>query len=77
MKYVCGGKNENQIRVICTHFADGMKVSHGPQKWPWWRLLSLSLVRIECGKPSTGWRVWFYTRDGAGHAGVYFDRRSS
>lgn len=66
-----------KFELSAAHFADGMKVSHGPQKWPWWRLFSLRLVRIACGKPSTGWRVWLYTRWGAGHIGVYFDRRSA
>lgn len=59
------------------HFGEGMKVYHGPQQWPWWRLFSLGLVKTAVHKPSTGWRVWLYTRWGAGHVGVYFDRRKS
>jgi len=40
------------------------KLPHfGPQTWPWWRLLSMSVVKptfIE--PPDFGVNIWFYTR---------------
>lgn len=57
------------------HFAEDMKPSHGPQNWPWWRLFSIRVVRIDMCWPSTGRRMWFYTRWGAGYVGIIFDRR--
>lgn len=39
--------------------------AHGPQAWPWWRLISFSYVRLGQGiGTSTGYgrRVWCYTR---------------
>ncbi|MCE0846014.1 hypothetical protein LVQ79_10700 [Buttiauxella sp. A2-C1_F] len=59
------------------HFAKDMHPSHGPQTWPWWRLFSVSVVRLGISPPSIGRRVWFYTRWGAGFVGVYFDRRKA
>lgn len=59
------------------HFAKDLKPSHGPQKWPWWRLFSISVVRLAVHQPSTGYRLWFYTRWGAGHIGIYLDRRAA
>ena len=49
--------------------------SHGPQTWPWWRLVVPSVNSIGVQKPSTGWRLWLYTRWGALSFDVYFDRR--
>lgn len=41
--------------------------SHGPQSWPWWRLLSVTVVPMngQCcdpGKKRVGYRVWCYSR---------------
>jgi hypothetical protein len=47
----------------------GYKPSHGPQSWPWWRLLSLSLINLRVvnhfAAPGLYWRLWIYTRWGA------------
>ncbi len=58
------------------HFSKDLKPSHGPQKWPWWRLVSFSLVPITVYSPSYGLRLWIYTRWGAGYVGIYIDRRA-
>jgi hypothetical protein len=47
-------------------------VRHGPQTWPWWRLLSVSLVRLRL--PDSGYRVWLYTRWDAVLVSVYLGR---
>jgi hypothetical protein len=46
--------------------------SHGPQVWPWWRLLTISIVRCGPGDPvryfwikGIHYNAWFYTRWGA------------
>jgi hypothetical protein len=41
--------------------------THGPQTWPWWRLISIRIIRMrgQCadpGKRKVGLRFWFYTR---------------
>ena len=52
------------------------KVKHGPQVWAWWHVLSLSFIATEpVSPPSKGYRLWVYTRWGALHFDVYFDRR--
>lgn len=58
------------------HFAKHLRPSHGPQNWSWWRLFSIKVVRQDIARPSTGRRMWFYTRWGAGYVGVYIDRRT-
>jgi len=52
-----------------------VRCSHGPQEWPWWRVVSLSLVRLEVHPPSLGFRLWAYTRWGSPCFDVYVDRR--
>jgi hypothetical protein len=64
-----------KIEGSTAHFAKELHPSHGPQVWPWWRLFSFSVVRQDIPLPSTGRRVWFYTRWGAGYVGIYLDRR--
>lgn len=49
--------------------------SHGPQVWPWWLLFSWRFSHIDVHPPSTGYRLWVYTRWGAVFVGVVFDRR--
>ncbi len=45
--------------------------SHGPQVWPWWKLLTLSVVRCSHDPFWFFWitpisfNVWLYTRWGA------------
>ena len=58
------------------HFRSDLHPTHGPQVWPWWRLVSFSVVRLEIHLPSTGYRLWVYTRWGACFFDVYFDRRN-
>lgn len=49
---------------------------HGPQVWPWWRLLSWRTCRlVGVQEPSKGYRLWLYTRFGAVHVDLYLDRR--
>lgn len=49
--------------------------AHSPQVWPWWRLMSFRVVRLEICAPSFGYRAWFYTRWGACYFDAIFDRR--
>jgi len=59
------------------HFRPDMHPTHGPQVWPWWRLVSFGFVRLELvAKPSIGWRLWVYTRWGAGFGDLVLDRRN-
>ena len=48
---------------------------HGPQTWPWWRLFGLGFCRLAVHDPSTGYRMWVYTRAGGRTVEVIFDRR--
>ncbi|BCU91116.1 Uncharacterised protein [Yersinia pseudotuberculosis] len=65
-----------KLELSTAHFAEDLKPSHGPQKWPWWRLFSISVVRQDIHRPSTGRRMWFYTRWGAGYMGIILVRRA-
>lgn len=50
--------------------------SHGPQVWPWWKIVSWKLVKQTVRPPSTGYSLWIYTRWGAMEpVEIYFDRR--
>jgi hypothetical protein len=48
------------------HVGFSDSVAHGPfcngPPYPWWRWMSLTLVRTT---PGIGWRLWIYTRWGA------------
>lgn len=58
------------------HFQPKLHLAHGPQTWPWWRLASFGPVRLSSVVlPSTGYRLWVYTRWGACHFDVFLDRR--
>lgn len=40
-------------------------VEHGPQEWPWWKLLWIAVVRTNPGRQNPlvpCWQVWIYTR---------------
>jgi len=50
---------------------------HGPKTWPWWKLCTFSFVRLTCELPSTGYRLWCYTRAGGRTLDIYLDRRKS
>lgn len=56
------------------HFAKDLRPHHGPQVWPWWKVFSLGLYRLEISKPHTGYRLWLYTRWGAGFVDARFIR---
>lgn len=64
-----------RLNVSRAHFRPDMHPTHGPQVWPWWRLVSFGLVHLEVAKPSMGWRLWVYTRWGAGYGDLVLDRR--
>lgn len=57
-------------------FRGGLRPKHGPQSWPWWRLFGVSVVRLEVVAPTTGYRLWLYTRWGAAYGDLVFDRRT-
>lgn len=48
---------------------------HGPQTWRWWHVFSVSLIKLRVQAPTTGWRLWIYTRWWAYHFDIYFVRR--
>lgn len=50
--------------------------AHGPQTWPLWRLVSMRLGSLNIEKPSTGHRLWVYTRRGSFSVDVIFDRHA-
>lgn len=54
-----------------------LKPEHGPQHWPWWKLLSISIVKLGVYTPSTGRRMWIYTRRGAVFFEWFIIRRAS
>jgi len=68
-----------RIRVSFSfaHFnRESRPTGHGPQTWPWWRMVSLGPVRLDVYPPSTGYRLWVYTRWGACYGDLVFDRRN-
>ena len=46
----------------------------GPQVWPWWLLISFRICRLDVAKPSSGYRLWVYTRWRAPYFDIVFDR---
>lgn len=65
-----------KINFSSAHLAPYLWPVHGPQDWPWWRLLSFRLTRLDqVQRPSTGHRLWLYSRWGALYWEVFFDRR--
>lgn len=71
---------KNSIRVGRVVVAKGLhrpnNCTHGPQQWPWWRLFSLNVVRLGVHPPSSGRRLWIYTRWWARCFDAYVDRRT-
>lgn len=49
---------------------------HGPQSWAWWKFVSFAYIPLRTATPSTGHRLWVYTRWGAWFHDVILDRRS-
>lgn len=51
--------------------------AHGPQTWPWWRLVSFSWVRLGQGintATGRGRRIWAYTRWGAWDFNIHWPK---
>jgi len=46
-----------------------MRPHHGPQTWPWWRLVTVHVVRAS--SQQLAWNIWIYTRWGAWCWGWY------
>lgn len=53
----------------------GVKHKQCPKQWAWWRLLKLYPCNLDVAAPSSGHRLWVYTRWGAIYLDVYIDRR--
>lgn len=51
-------------------------IPHGPQTWPWWKVCGLRYCVIGVSPPSTGHRLWIYTRWGAWLGDLVVDRRT-
>lgn len=53
---------------LCVYDRDNFKPSHGPQTWPWWRLISISVVTTSHDPDCLFWNIpngrniWIYTR---------------
>ena len=42
------------------------KPTHGPQVWPWWKIVSFSVVELQCyDHTHLGWCLWVYTKWGS------------
>ena len=59
---------------ILTHRHHGQR--HYLCNWPWWQFFSLKAAKITVCPPSTGYRLWVYTRGRAHVFDLVFDRRS-
>jgi hypothetical protein len=57
------------------HLRPHLRPTHGPQVWPWWRLVSIALVNLRVKTPSVARRLWVYTRFGGFFFDVVIDRR--
>lgn len=60
------------------HLKGYVGTQHGPQVWPWWCQVSLSLVQLGREPWDSGFvgkRLWVYTRYGAIYFDVCVDRR--
>lgn len=47
-----------------------------PHEWRWWKLFALNYCHLDVRKPSSGRRLWVYTRWGSVHFDIFVDRRS-
>lgn len=55
-----------------------MKPTHGPQTWPWWRVVSFKFINMTKANPGmNAWarRVWVYTRYGAIYIDFYINKK--
>ena len=46
--------------------------THGPQTWPWWRLISFSFLNVHAPSGLHFWRFWYYTKNKAGHLDIFW-----
>ncbi|WP_431014577.1 hypothetical protein [Bradyrhizobium pachyrhizi] len=71
-----GTRNTYPVHVVYSRVR-WISTGHGPQTWPWWRLISWKLYQLDFGRnsASSGSRVWFYTRWGCWHVDFIVDRR--
>jgi hypothetical protein len=57
------------------HLRPDLRPKHGPQVWPWWRLMAFAWVDLNVTRPSVGRRLWVYTRLGGFYFDAVIDRR--
>lgn len=59
------------------HMGEGPMKYHGPQTWPWWRLVAPRMMQIRgsYGPMPEARRLWLYTRWGAYYCDFMLDRR--
>lgn len=53
----------------------GVQHDECPKSWPWWRIVAFYLGRLDIVAPTSGMRLWVYTRWGSIYADVVIDRR--
>ncbi len=63
------------VTYSLAHLKPDLRPLHGPQTWPWWKLVSMSICEISWSPLSSGRRLWIYTRWGAVHVDVILDKR--
>ena len=62
--------------VFCYGVHNPNNCSHGPQEWSRYKIISFTFARLMMVEvPSTGYRIWIYTKKRAFFFDVYFDRR--
>lgn len=58
---------------------EGPTWSHGPerdpQNWPRWKFFKFAYTKLDVHRPSSGHRLWLYTRRWAYDFDIYIDRR--
>jgi hypothetical protein len=63
----------------------GVQHDECPKLWPWWRLIAFTYCNLDSSvdpvfgvhPPSSGRRLWIYTRWGSIYGDIYIDRRPS
>lgn len=60
---------------VLFYYGRPLQCAHGPQVWPWWRLVTPSFISLHVHPPSSGYRLWLYTRWGSPCFDIYFNRR--
>ena len=69
--------NDINARVVfCCGVHRPNNCSHGPQEWSASPAVVFKFTALDCMEtPSTGYRVWIYSKTAAYYFDVYFDRR--